>query len=77
MSFSPIGFPAQPRSDLMSRLISQLRSSSDTTRQEAVTGLSADPAKALGGRIWVEDRDGGGSLFILELPEKPSEGSGA
>jgi flagellar hook-associated protein 3 FlgL len=51
MSFSPIGFPAQPRSDLMSRLIGELRDRSDTTRQEAVTGLLSDPAKALGGKV--------------------------
>jgi len=46
-----IGFPAQPRNDLMSRLIGQLRSRSDTARQEVVTGLLADPAAALGGRV--------------------------
>jgi two-component system sensor histidine kinase/response regulator len=28
-------------------------------------------AQALKGRIWVEDRDGGGSRFILELPFSP------
>lgn len=28
-------------------------------------------AQALKGRIWVEDRPGGGSLFILEYPAKP------
>ncbi|MFQ5566411.1 MAG: hypothetical protein ACE5EU_08615 [Paracoccaceae bacterium] len=51
MTLSPIGFPAQPRHDLMARLISQIRSRSDTARQEAVTGLLADPAAALGGRV--------------------------
>ena len=51
MTLSPIGFPAQLRHDLMSRLIGQIRSRSDTARQEAVTGLLADPAAALGGKI--------------------------
>ncbi len=51
MTFSPIGFPAQPRYDLMSRLISQLRSRADIARQETVTGLLADPAGARGGRV--------------------------
>ena len=51
MTLPAIGFPAQPRNDLMSRLIGQLRSRSDTARQEVVTGLLADPAAALGGRV--------------------------
>ena len=51
MTLTPIGFPAQPRYDLMSRLISQLRSRADTARLEAVTGLMADPAAARGGKI--------------------------
>ena len=51
MTLPAIGFPAQPRHDLMSRLIGQLRSRSDTARLEAVTGLLADPAAALGGKV--------------------------
>ncbi|MGR3716825.1 MAG: flagellin [Thermohalobaculum sp.] len=51
MTLSAIGFPAQPRHDLMSRLISQIRGRADTARQEAVTGLLADPAAALGGKV--------------------------
>ncbi len=51
MTLPAIGFPAQPRNDLMSRLISQLRDRSDIARQEAVTGLLVDPAKALGGKV--------------------------
>jgi len=51
MTFSPIGFPAQPRHDLMSRLIGQLRGRADIARQEAVTGLLTDPAAARGGKI--------------------------
>ena len=46
-----IGFPAQPRHDLMGRMIADLRARSDTARQEAVTGLHADPAGALGGKV--------------------------
>jgi flagellar hook-associated protein 3 FlgL len=51
MASTPIGFPAQPRSDLMARLIAQIRSQSDIARQEVVTGLRADPARALDGRV--------------------------
>lgn len=51
MTLSAIGFPAQPRHDLMSRLISQIRGRADTARQETVTGLLADPAAALGGKV--------------------------
>jgi flagellar hook-associated protein 3 FlgL len=40
------GFPAQPRNDLMSRLIRELRGNADIARKEAVTGLLADPAGA-------------------------------
>ena len=51
MTLSAIGFPAQPRNDLMSRLIGQLRQRADIVREETVTGLLADPAKALGGKV--------------------------
>lgn len=51
MTFSPIGFPAQPRNDLLARLVGQLRGQSDTARQEVVTGLRADPAGALNGKV--------------------------
>ncbi len=51
MTFPLTGFPAQPRSDLMARLIADLRTRADTARQEAVTGRLADPAGALGGRV--------------------------
>jgi flagellar hook-associated protein 3 FlgL len=45
------GFPPQPRSDLMARMIADLRARADTARQEAVTGRLADPAGSRGGRI--------------------------
>ncbi|HUS52901.1 MAG TPA: hypothetical protein VMY41_02720 [Thermohalobaculum sp.] len=51
MTFSPIGFPAQPRNDLLSRLVGQLRNQSDIARQEVVTGLRADPARTLNGKV--------------------------
>lgn len=51
MTIPASGFPAQPRQDLMSRLIGQLRDRSDTARQEMVTGLRADPAASLHGRV--------------------------
>lgn len=34
-------------------------------------------AEAHGGRIWVEDADTGGSLFVVGLPERPPVGIGA
>ncbi|HSF95219.1 MAG TPA: hypothetical protein VLA52_09355 [Thermohalobaculum sp.] len=51
MPLPTYGFPAQPRHDLMRRLISDLRERSDIARQEAVTGRLVDPAGAHGGRI--------------------------
>lgn len=45
------GFPAQPRHDLMSRLIGDLRGRADVARGETVTGRLADPAGAHGGRV--------------------------
>ena len=51
MALSPIGFPPQPRQDLMARLIAELRARADVAREEAVTGRRADPAKAAEGRV--------------------------
>jgi len=51
MTLSPIGFPAQPRSDLISRIVRGLRGSADIAREEAVTGRLADLAGAHGGQI--------------------------
>lgn len=51
MPLPAIGFPHQPRHNLMSRLVGDLRSRSDTAREEAVTGRLADPAKSLNGRV--------------------------
>jgi flagellar hook-associated protein 3 FlgL len=51
MTLPITGFPAQPRHDLMSRLIANLRDRSDISRDEAVTGLLSDPAAAHGGRV--------------------------
>lgn len=58
MTAAPVGFPAQPRQASLARLAAELRRRADTTRQEAVTGLRADPAQALGGRT--------GELFEVE-----------
>ena len=62
MPLPAIGFPAQPRHDLMSRLISQIRGRADTARQEAVTGLLADPAAARGGKVEVGEGPGRPSI---------------
>ncbi|MFC1678750.1 response regulator [Elusimicrobiota bacterium] len=46
----------------------------ETDASQAPTGhgiglyFCRDAAKALGGKVWVEDREGGGSRFVLELP---------
>lgn len=51
MTLPVSGFSAQPRMDLMSRLIRQLTERSDTAREETVTGLLVDPAAALDGQV--------------------------
>lgn len=51
MPLPSFGFPAQPRQDLMRRMIADLRQNADIARQEAVTGRLADPARARGGRV--------------------------
>jgi len=51
MTLPITGFPAQPRHDLLSRLIGNLRDRSDISREEAVTGLLSDPAAQHDGRV--------------------------
>ncbi len=51
MALPVSGFPAQPRHDLLSRLIGELRGRADVTREEAVTGRLVDPAGALRGQV--------------------------
>ena len=49
-----------------------VRLSSEPTEGESATGLGLASAKqharAMGGNLWYELRDGGGSIFTLELP---------
>ena len=49
-----------------------VRLSSEPTEGESTTGLglalAKQQARAMGGNLWYEQRDGGGSLFTLELP---------
>ncbi|MBP8097792.1 MAG: hybrid sensor histidine kinase/response regulator [Arenimonas sp.] len=49
-----------------------VRLSSEPTEGESATGLGLASAKqharAMGGNLWYEQRDGGGSIFALELP---------
>jgi len=48
------------------------RLSSEPTEGETATGLglalAKQQARAMGGNLWYESRDGGGSIFTLELP---------
>ena len=48
------------------------RLSSEPTQGESSTGLglalAKQQARAMGGNLWYETRDGGGSVFTLELP---------
>lgn len=50
MPLITFGFVAQPRFNLLARQTETLRLRADDARTEAVTGLHADPARALGGR---------------------------
>ena len=49
-----------------------VRLSSEPTEGESATGLglalAKQQARAMGGNLWYELRDGGGSIFTLELP---------
>ena len=49
-----------------------VRLSSEPTEGETATGLglalAKQQARAMGGNLWYENRDGGGSMFTLELP---------
>jgi signal transduction histidine kinase len=49
-----------------------VRLSSEPTQGETATGLglalAKQQARAMGGNLWYEQRDGGGSIFTLELP---------
>jgi signal transduction histidine kinase len=49
-----------------------MRLSSEPTQGESATGLglalAKQQARAMGGNLWYESRDGGGSIFTLELP---------
>ncbi len=51
MSTPPIGFPAQPERARLARLVADLRARAERSREEAVTGLRSDPARALRGRV--------------------------
>ena len=63
------GISAQDREKLFKRYV---RLGSQPTGGESSTGLglalAKQRARAMGGELWYEDRDGGGAVFTLELP---------
>ena len=63
------GISADEQAKLFQRFV---RLSSEPTQGEKATGLglalAKQQARAMGGNIWHEARDGGGSIFTLELP---------
>jgi signal transduction histidine kinase len=63
------GISEEDRANLFQRYV---RLSSKPTQGEESTGLglalAKQQARAMGGNLWHEPRDGGGSIFTLELP---------
>jgi len=63
------GISAEDQAKLFQRFV---RLSAEPTQGERATGLglalAKQQARAMGGNIWHEPRDGGGSIFTLELP---------
>jgi signal transduction histidine kinase len=63
------GINEEDRARLFQRFV---RLSSTPTSGEVATGLglalAMQQARAMGGNLWYEPRDGGGSIFTLELP---------
>ena len=63
------GISEQDQSRLFQRFV---RLSTEPTEGETTTGLglalAKQQARAMGGNLWYELRDGGGSIFTLELP---------
>jgi signal transduction histidine kinase len=63
------GINEEDQAKLFQRFV---RLSSEPTSGETATGLglalAKQQARAMGGNLWYEERDGGGSVFTLELP---------
>jgi signal transduction histidine kinase len=63
------GISEEDQSRLFQRFV---RLSSSPTQGESTTGLglalAKQQARAMGGNLWYEQREGGGSIFTLELP---------
>jgi signal transduction histidine kinase len=63
------GITEEDQSRLFQRFV---RLSTEPTEGESTTGLglalAKQQARAMGGNLWYELRDGGGSIFTLELP---------
>lgn len=69
------GIPASRQHDLFKPFVRL--SDHDPAVGNNSSGLGLALAKqivvASGGRLWYEDRDGGGARFVIELPEAPAE----
>jgi len=71
------GIPAEERERIFQHFY-RLRRDQETTAEGSGLGLAICQGivQAHGGRIWVEDRPGGGSVFRFALPLSPAELAG-
>jgi two-component system, OmpR family, sensor histidine kinase MtrB len=68
------GVPAEQRDRVFERFTrgARGRDGSDTGGTGLGLALVAQHVRGHGGRVWVEDRPGGGARFVVALPEVPS-----
>jgi two-component system, OmpR family, sensor histidine kinase MtrB len=71
------GIPEHERHHIFERFVRGESSSRPGAKDGTGLGLSlvAEHARLHGGRVWVEDRAGGGSRFVVELPEHETPGT--
>jgi signal transduction histidine kinase len=64
------GIPEEERHHIFERFVRGQSSTQPGASDGTGLGLSlvAEHARLHGGRVWVEDRAGGGSRFVVELP---------
>jgi two-component system, OmpR family, sensor histidine kinase MtrB len=71
------GVPAEERDRIFERFYRRSREAGDRGRGEGVglgLALVAEHVRLHDGRVWVEDNDGGGARFVVELPGGASLG---